>query len=79
LYPTRTLEELGNDSTVKTIIVAEPMEVEEIDESYVLKYFPNKHEVFTPYNNPKFSDLIKPATLQEKLLNSNITYLYFSK
>jgi hypothetical protein len=79
LYPTRTLEELGNDSTVKTIIIAEPMEVEEIDESYVLKYFPNKHEVFTPYNNPKFSDLIKPATLQEKLLNSNITYLYFSK
>jgi hypothetical protein len=79
LYPTRTLEELGNDSNVKTIIVAEPMEVEEIDESYVLKYFPNKHEIYTTYNNPKFSDLTKLDAWRGKLLNSKITYFYYSK
>jgi hypothetical protein len=78
-FPTKTLAQLGQDSTVKTLIVAEPVEVEEIDEEVVLKYFPHKTEIVTAYNNPKFSDLINPACWKGELNNSKVTYLYFTK
>jgi hypothetical protein len=78
-FPTKTLAQLGQDSTVKTLIVAEPVEVEEIDEEVVLKYFPHKIEIVTAYNNPKFSDLINPACWKGELNNSKVTYLYFTK
>lgn len=78
-YPTKTLAELGADSAVKTLLVAEPLEALAINEAAITPFFPYKHEVITMFNNPKFSDLAKPAFWKGKLNNDQITYIYYSK
>ncbi|HRG57640.1 MAG TPA: hypothetical protein PK323_01715 [Bacteroidia bacterium] len=78
-FPNRTLEMLALDSSLKTLVIAEPFEVQQIAENKIKSIFPNKTTISKTYNNPKFSDLKRSACWQGKLNKSQITYMVFSK
>lgn len=78
-YPLRTLEQLSKDTLVNTLIVAEPLDIEEVNEKAIVPYFPKKQEIRTTFTNLKFSDLIKVDFWKGDLKNDKSTYVYFTK
>ena len=79
LYELRTLKELIADTTVNTMITAEPEEYLPVNYQAIMKTFKHVERVSVGFSNPGLSDMLNPSVWCGNFKNSKRTYLVFKK
>lgn len=79
IYEFKTLEDLKSDSSVNTMIAAEPEETYPVNYKVVMQTFKKIDRISMKFSNPGLKDLLNPTFWKGQLLNDQRTYLIFRK